>query len=212
MIAPAAVPRGRGVIGHRTTPGRVIPVSIFGLPTVSPEDAWCQLAGTLGVRELVVAADSLLRRQAPISDREALAAAMERHAGCRGHRRLGAAFGLARPGTDSVPETELRLDLIAHGLPEPAVNATILDRHGRRIAIGDLVYARYRVLVEYDGEQHRTDDRQFGRDVNRLDDLARAGWRVIRFTKQHRGRARIGRIARVREALVEAGWRPGNAA
>jgi very-short-patch-repair endonuclease len=35
------------------------------------------------------------------------------------------------------------------------------------------------VLLEYDGDQHREDD-QFHRDVERLNDLAAAGWIVIR--------------------------------
>ena len=115
---------------------------------------------------------------------------------------------LVRPRTDSPAETELRLDVMAHGLPEPQVNLDIFDAHGRRIAIGDLAYPEYCVLVEYDGEQHRTDDAQYARDVDRLDDLARAGWRVVRVNRSHRGIRRTARLERVREALLAAGWTP----
>ena len=94
------------------------------------------------------------------------------------------------------------------GLPEPEVNGRILDDDGRFVAFGDLVYRRWRVILEYDGEQHRTDERQFARDVERLDDLARLGWRVVRVSKQHRGLRRIQRLRRVHEALIERGWSP----
>ena len=39
------------------------------------------------------------------------------------------------------------------------------------------------MLVEYDGEQHRTDNRQYARDVVRLNDLSAEGWLTIRVDK-----------------------------
>ena len=36
------------------------------------------------------------------------------------------------------------------------------------------------VAVEYDGEQHRLDRRQYAWDIRRGEDLARLGWIVIR--------------------------------
>lgn len=102
----------------------------------------------------------------------------------------------------------LRLDLADAGLPEPEVNGEIRTAGGDLIAYGDLVFRPYRVLAEYDGEQHRTDSAQYSRDVDRLDDLARLGWRTVRFTRAHRNTARLQRIERVRAALLERGWRP----
>ncbi|WP_022889389.1 endonuclease domain-containing protein [Agromyces italicus] len=209
-FAPAAIPRGKGVRGHRLGAGGTRVGRLRGLPLVSPEDAWCQLASTSSVRELVVAGDSLLRRKHPLSTFERMRAAVVRHAGRRGHRALAAAFELVRARTDSPEETRLRLDLVEAGLPEPIVNQPISDERGRVFAFGDTAYPEYRVLVEYDGEQHRTEDSQYSRDVDRLDDLARLGWRVIRFTKRHRGLARERQLDRVREALVARGW-PGPA-
>jgi very-short-patch-repair endonuclease len=37
-----------------------------------------------------------------------------------------------------------------------------------------------KVAAEYDGDQHRSDRRQFVRDVHRLEFLERAGWIVVR--------------------------------
>jgi very-short-patch-repair endonuclease len=33
--------------------------------------------------------------------------------------------------------------------------------------------------VEYDGEQHRTDDRQYEKDLRRLEHLRELGWTVV---------------------------------
>lgn len=202
------LPRSRGVRGHRADAATTTLVVRGGLRAVSPVDTWLQLAAELGVRDLAMIGDALVRRRHPLAVMRELVEAVARHRGRRGHRVLVAALELVRPGTDSPAETELRLDLVASGLPEPVVNVDIHDASGRRIAIGDLAYPRYRVLVEYDGGQHREDPVQYARDVDRLDDLAHAGWRVIRFNSSHRGIRRVRRLERVREALVAAGWTP----
>ena len=88
------------------------------------------------------------------------------------------------------------------------MNVDVLDASGHRIAIADLAYPEYRVIVEYDGEHHCTDRDQNARDVDRLDDLVQAGWRVIRFNATHVGARRLERMVRVRQALIAAGWRP----
>ncbi len=200
--------RGRGVRGHEAATGSVRLGLVAGLPTVHPVDAWCQLGSSLTTRELVAVGDALVRRVDPIATLDELAVAVRRWAPRRGVRSLREALPLVRERTDSRQETELRLDAAEAGLPEPEVNGIIVDDDGRFVAYGDLVYREYRTVLEYDGEQHRVDDVQFARDVGRLDDLARLGWRVIRVTKQHRGPGRGGRLARLREALMDRGWRP----
>jgi very-short-patch-repair endonuclease len=63
------------------------------------------------------------------------------------------------------------------------------------------------VVVEYDGDQHRADRGQFERDVERLEDLAREGWTVVRVLAHHL-RSPLHLQARVRAALRAGGWRP----
>jgi hypothetical protein len=205
---PHGIPRSVGVRGHRLRLGGAAIVLVRGLRVVSAIDAWCQLSGELSVRRLVEVGDALVCRRHPPATLDELGEAIDRHTGHRGQRALRAAFALVRSGTDSPAETDLRLDLMEYGLPEPLVNAPIFDASGHLIAIGDLVYARFRVIVEYDGGQHREDARQYARDVDRLEDLAHAGWRVIRFNSSHRGVRRTRRLERVREALLAAGWAP----
>ena len=89
------------------------------------------------------------------------------------------------------------------------MNVAIVDASGRLIAIADLAYPEYRVAAEYDGDHHRTDRVQYARDIDRLDDVVHEGWRVVRFNASHRGLLRDQRLARLREALIAAGWRPG---
>ena len=146
-------------------------------------------------------ADSLLRRKHPILTLDELAEAVDRADRRRHVRAMVDALGRARARTDSVAETELRLDAADAGLPEFEVNGEIRDGAGRFLALGDLVHRPSRVLLEYDGEQHRLDRRQYGRDVERLDALAAAGWRVIRVNATHRDAAREAVLARTRAAI-----------
>ena len=207
-FAPRRAPRVRGVVGHQTH-RTAVEVGIFhGFPVVSPVDAWCQLAAEMTVRELVIVGDALVRRKHPWSTMDVMRERVEAYRGRRGHQRLVEAVALVRPRTDSPPETELRLDIVAAGMPEPEVNVPIVGRHGREFALGDLVFPKYMVIVEYDGEQHREDNTQYSRDVDRLDDLAELGYRVIRVNKTHRWERRHRVLEKIRAALVARGWRP----
>jgi hypothetical protein len=201
--------RVTGTVGHRINHDRVVRGTVFGLPVVSPPDALALCAPLLTLDELVMVADALMRRTRPLATMGALRDCAGRHRGGRGFRRLGAALDLARPGTDSPMETQWRLAVVRDGLPAPEVNGVILDAAGTFLAYGDLVFRAFRVLLEYDGEQHRTDDVQYYRDVDRLESLAGAGWRIVHANKTHnndRGRAVV--LERLRRALTERGWQP----
>ncbi|WP_223247125.1 DUF559 domain-containing protein [Microbacterium oleivorans] len=138
-----------------------------------------------------------MRRQQPVLAVDDLARAVYERRRTRHIGSLRRALTRARARTDSVAETLLRLDAADAGLPEFAVNEAIRDAHGRFLAYGDLVHAPTRVLLEYDGQEHRLDDRQYARDVERLDALAAAGWRVIRVNRSHRGPDRRRVLERV---------------
>ncbi|WP_248146693.1 hypothetical protein [Microbacterium aoyamense] len=207
-FGPSERARGAGVRGHESEPGRVRRAHVGDIPIVHPADAWCQLGEHLSVRELVLVGDALVRRRNPILTISDLHEAVQRWSGRRGVQNLRGAVRLVRERTDSYAETELRMDALEAGLPEPEVNGAILDENGRIVALGDLVFRRYKTALEFDGEQHRADNAQFARDVTRLDDVARLGWRLIRVTKADRGVARAAKLARVREALIDRGWRP----
>ena len=75
---------------------------------------------------------------------------------------------------------------------------------GRRIAIADAAYPDHRVIVEVEGDQHRTDRDQWNRDIDRQADLVAAGWEVVRLTAAHLCSGQAAH--RVRAALERHGW------
>ncbi|MCV7214204.1 hypothetical protein H7J51_02765 [Mycobacterium crocinum] len=82
-------------------------------------------------------------------------------------------------GAESPKESWLRLLLIDGGLPAPETQIPVLDR-GVPVAFLDMGYRDLKLAFEYDGDQHRTDRRQYVRDVRRLPMVERLGWEVIR--------------------------------
>ncbi len=168
-----------------------------GLPLVAPAMAWAQLSvpGALGrdadsgrrlaLREdwLVAAGDYLLTgprqfgRRVPLCTAADLAAAASAHRGRRGAKALTAAHARVRPGPQSPRESLLRLALVDRGLPEPTVQPPIMTAAGIRHP--DLGYLVERVLIEYQGDHHRTDQRQWREDLTRRQLFEDAGYRVI---------------------------------
>jgi hypothetical protein len=196
--------RRAGVIGHRAV-DRPGVKNLAGMPVLEPIAAWCQLASALELNDLVAAGDHLLRAELGLATAAEIAAGVVQYAGNRGVLRLRAAESLIRPRVESRRETFLRLFLVLCGFPEPETNRDIPLPRGKRRVRGDLVYFRYTVLVEYDGEQHRTDDVQYNRDAERLHDLREAGWLVVTVRK---GSSKDWVRDAVDGALRSRGWRP----
>ena len=77
-------------------------------------------------------------------------------------------------------ETALRLLILRAGLPEPELNQELFDDRGRWIGRFDMVYRDARVIVEYDGDQHRRSTEQYEKDIRRIDRAIAAKWTVVR--------------------------------
>ena len=207
VLAPRRTPRGAGVRGHRlvhaSTQIRVHPRR--GVPLLAPACTWASLSAVLDVRDLVAVGDAIVRVPMFRGDPPALATLDDLAAASLGRRvgvaRLRDALPLVRQRSASRTETWCRLALIEGGLPEPELNWNIVV-NGRLLACVDLAYPRERVAVEYDGEHHRVDARQWSRDIERHEALAAAGWAVVRVTKQHLFADAGGVVARVRHALA----------
>ena len=174
-------PRGMRVAGYATRRETLVERVSDDLRVTSALRTWTDLASQLSVDELVEAGDRLIGRPRSLTTHTAMSEAMSGSAGLRGYRTLVRAFELVRPGSRSPRETRARLALVRAGLPEPELNAEIVLR--RRTVHGDLVYRPWRVLIEYEGDQHRTDPWQWAHDLERYNDLAEAGWLVIRASK-----------------------------
>ena len=74
----------------------------------------------------------------------------------------------------------------------------MLGDDGIPFAYLDLGWPEYMVAVEYDGDHHRADRRQYVKDIRRIEKLERMGWIIIRVVAEDRP-ADI--VRRVRAAL-----------
>ncbi len=122
-----------------------------------------------------------------------------RYSGRRGITRARRAIDLFDAGSQSPKESWLRVVLMEAGLPRPQTQIAVHDEFGSAVAYLDMGWEDVRVAVEYDGEQHRTDRRQYAWDVRRLEMLERRGWIVLRVLAGDRP-AEV--VRRVRAALA----------
>ena len=97
----------------------------------------------------------------------------------KGSRLARRAADLVRAGVDSPMETRLRMLMVLAGLPEPVVNHIEYDAMGAWAKRFDLSYPDLLLIIEYDGRQHAEDNRQWGRDIVRREQLDTDGWRLI---------------------------------
>jgi very-short-patch-repair endonuclease len=209
-----AIPRRRGVIGHRGQFFADEIVELNGMLVTSRVRTWLDIARRMSVDELTVVADHLIRLPRPEFEGrsevhatlEELADMLDRHKGTPGIRKARLALEQARIGADSAPETRLRLALEHAGLPEAQLNlATVLSAGVVRQP--DLAYSEYRVAVEYEGEGH-SDPAQIVRDIAREEDFALAGWALVRISKRHMENDAKAAVRKVRAALRANGWHP----
>jgi Protein of unknown function (DUF559) len=95
---------------------------------------------------------------------------------------IGRFDDLAEPA-ESPMETRLRWSLIQAGLPKPEVQKELHGSDGRFVGRADLYYPQSRLVIEYDGANHR--DRLI-EDNRRQNLLLNAGFRLLRFTAADR--------------------------
>lgn len=204
-------PRGRGVLGHEGRPARGLRC---GFPVTTPAVLLHELAGTLDVAELVAVADHLVldpRHIDPGDPRPWIGLKSLRDellaSSGRGIRRARDAAALARDGVESPRETRLRLLIRTAGLPDPVCGYEL--RHPRRGHIGwfDLAWPEYRTIAEYDGDQHRTDPRQYDKDIRRFDLATDMGVHVVRVRAAGLDQRQAETVDRIRSALMRGGWR-----
>ncbi len=209
-----AIPRRRGVRGHRGQFFADEIVNLHGAVVTSRTRTWLDCARKMSVAEVTVVADHLLRvprpdfeaRCEPYATRADLEDMLDRHKGTPGIQKARLALELARIGSDSAPETRLRLALEDAGLPEPELNVPT------ELSVGvvrqpDLRYLERKVAVEYEGEGH-SEAEQIIRDIAREEDFVRADWMLVRISKRHMQDGSRAAVAKVRRALLSRGWSP----
>lgn len=127
----------------------------------------------------------------------AVAPVIARHPGARGVRQCRTALSLMDGGAQSPKESWLRLALIDGGLPRPVTQIEVTDGHD--VAYLDMGWEQPMVAVEYDGDHHRSDRRQYVKDIRRAAMIDRLGWQVIKVVNEDRPAAIV---QRARDALA----------
>ena len=153
-----------------------------GVQCLRPAAAWVSVAMDATMLQLIQIAESMERYGlATLADLRAFAGAHRFH----GKRRCLRALAIARPGSASVKETELRVRLELRGLPAFEINYAVPGSayDSRTEHTVDLAIAKYRLGLEYQGDQHRSDYRQYRRDREKLGALAALGWSVFEVTQ-----------------------------
>jgi very-short-patch-repair endonuclease len=72
------------------------------------------------------------------------------------------------------------------------------------VGVLDMGWEKYKVAIEYDGDHHRSNRRQYVRDQQRLRKLEAMGWIIIRVIAED---APEDIARRVRDALIRRGYR-----
>lgn len=214
-IAGGSRPVRKGVAGHKLMLRSTDVGKLDGVPLTTPARTWLDLASVLGLEDLVVAADHFICSQSRSfgPKKNALCSVGDLHdqilanPGARGIRTAWRALELCRVGSDSAPETRLRLAIGRLGLPEPVLSYVVLDRTGGELAWPDIAFPAFKVAVNYDG-RHHLQERQRESDIRRDESLAAIGWTSVTVTAGHvRTWGYEGCAQRVLNALARAGLR-----
>lgn len=194
---PRTPPRGRGVTGHSL--GRVSAARVGPFPICAPAQVWCQLAALLPREDLVAAGDHLLgaRKRPAVVNRETLAAEATQCRRTKGTAARAWALTRVRSGADSRPESLLRLLLEEAGYRHLQINEPVVVGAGRLVLHPDISIPSLRIAVEYEGDGHRVDARQWHADIERHGLLEAAGWRVVRVTARELFHHRDAFLARL---------------
>lgn len=212
VFRPQRSPRVNGAFGHSFVRGRVDVTTRFGLPVLSPASTFATL-GTLPLPDLVAVGDYLVRKfrngawrpnvgRPPLSSIGELERVV-RTGRWRGIANLREAVTLVREDSWSPRETLIRVLLVQAGLPEPELNVDVFDRHGEFLGCVDMLYRRWRLIIEYQGEHHSA---TYARDIERIERLRAEGWVVIQVTKTLANQP-DRMVERVARELRRAGWR-----
>lgn len=148
-----------------------------GLPVTSVERTAFDLGRILPRDEAIMRLDALMWSRSFDIDKVVRLARL--HPRATGRKRLRGVLALVDGGAASPRETWLRLVVIDAGFPAPTTQIPVIDRRGL-IGWVDMGYEDLRIALEYDGDQHRRDRKQYVRDQRRLRRLEAAGWIVIR--------------------------------
>jgi very-short-patch-repair endonuclease len=170
-----------------------------GIPVTTVARTLIDLAGTVSPTQLARAMNEAERLG--LFDLTAVEGALERTARRkgRGHAAMRSALQEARTVRIHLTNSELEARFLAlvveNDLPQPTLNANV---NGMQV---DAVWREHKLAVELDGYAYHDTPAAFQTDRDRGNDLARAGYTLLRFTHGHVVRRPDEVAARVAEML-----------
>ncbi len=130
---------------------------------------------------------------------------IDRHRGTRGIVQLREVVKLADAGAESPQETRTRLLLTNAGLRPRQTQIDVFNRFGDHIHRIDMGWPKWKVGVEYDGEQHWSNPAIRAKDIDQQAELEALGWRMIRVSSEILRYRPYSVVERTRAALRAAG-------
>jgi hypothetical protein len=173
---------------------------VAGLPVTSRVRTAFDLGRHLDRPEALARLDALMWNQRFSTD--AVLALTKRYPRARGVRQLRELLPLVDGGAASPRESQTRLWLHDAGFPRPETQIPVLAGATQPVAWLDMGWRDFMVAVEYDGDHHRKDRKQYVKDIARLRMLEALGWIVIRVIAEDQPH---DWLARVEAALIERG-------
>jgi hypothetical protein len=173
---PANRIRRPGVVGRALALSEDEITRVDGIRCTLPGRTWIDVAPLVSLPRLIAITDHLISRRRRVTTLAALQEAHRRAEANRGSAARSKALALCSDGSESPRESETRAILVLAGLPMPQVNVEIFDGT-RFVARVDLLYREARLIIEYDGDYHRTPG-QWSRDQSRRAELESLGYRV----------------------------------
>lgn len=215
-------PVGRGILSRSIHDQLWDARNLFGVPVASPALTWATAAKHLELSELVVLGDALVatstnyeglvrpepppegaRTAPPLATLDEMADIAQ----AWGKRPGGAALRIAvtriRCGVESPMETWTRHIIVAAGLPEPEVGVEVWNGT-EFVGRVDLAYRAQKIAIEYEGDRHRTDKRQWRKDIGRINRLQEIDWFAIRASTAQLWPTPTRFVEQVRAALRRA--------
>lgn len=192
VFAPLRTPRRHRVKGRQVQPRLAEIHTRQGLRLLTPATLWATLAPRFELSDRVAFGDALIhapriggnrgpRPRPPLSTIEELIE-MTHRPGRRHRAALAEALPLLRTGSASPQESKLRLALVLAGFPEPELDVDVLNDAGDYLGTTECAYSKLKIAIEYEGDHHRTETKQWNRDIEKYRAYAAAGWLVIRVT------------------------------
>lgn len=184
VTTPRSRMRRTGVRGHG--PRDVAAAAHRGVTMVRQSEALRGISGSCTSRQLITVIDTICGtwHGPPAARPDDIRRMVEESPRFNGSEALRAALISARAGVGSPRETDLRLLIVAAGLPEPVVSCAV--RFDDETLHPDLSYPELLIAIEYEGDHHRADPRQWDIDIARERVFRDAGWEYIRVTRSTR--------------------------